>query len=361
MKQHRHRNSFIVFWIMAALILVAATYIITPFIPALLWATVFAILTHPMYEKMVAKGYKPTVAAILVTLIPAFVLIIPLGVMGSVAGFQIVSYVQELLHNPNGSASVRQDVLVVIGAELDRALQPVLNQFGVTDLNMAEVLDRNKNQIADRIVEPLTNGAKAFITTIVTLVIAMLTMFFMVRDAHNMKDPALDLVPLPREDAEKILQQIAITVRSVFHAVVLVAGIQGFCALLLYLATGVPGAFVLALITTVLCMIPLLGGPVVYAPVGLSLLLQGKIWQGVIVLLVGFGIISQIDNILRPFFIGGQTNLHPIAIFFALLGGVLVLGPVGLMAGPIVLTLVLAIIDILRIRKAQEDLEEDSE
>jgi predicted PurR-regulated permease PerM len=71
------------------------------------------------------------------------------------------------------------------------------------------------------------------------------------------------------------------------------------------------------------------------------------------VLGVGFLIISQIDNLLRPLFIGARTKLHEIPVFFSLLGGVIALGPIGLMAGPMLLTLILAIVDILRLRKEQ--------
>jgi predicted PurR-regulated permease PerM len=351
MQDFSAKNSFIIFWIVTIAVLAGAILIIAPFIPAILWATVFSILLYPFFEKLVKRGWNRTGAALTVTLVPALVLILPLAVGGSIAGIQVVSYAQQLIHGSQVSENPNQSALRIIGSELDKAVKPVLDQVGVQNVSMADVLEKNKSEIAQRITKPLTSGVQAFIITVVTLIIAMLTTFFMVRDAHNMRDTILDLIPLPKAETEKILTQIAVTVRSVFFAVVVVAGIQGLIALILYAALGLPGAITLALVTTLFCMIPMLGAPVIYVPLALSQFMQGHVWQGVTLLIVGFGVISNIDNFLRPIFIGQNTNLHPIPVFFALLGGVLVFGPVGLMVGPILLTLILAFVDILRLRQ----------
>ncbi len=353
MQRYTEKNQFIIFWIAAIAILAGVIVLVIPFIPAILWATVFTILVYPIFEKLIKKGWKRGNAAITVTLIPALVLILPLVVMGSIAGVQIVSSAQKLINssqNPNGPD---QDILIVLGNELDKAIQPVLKKVGAPEIDLSEVLERNQDQLAQRISGPLVAGFQNFVLTIVTLVISLLTMFFMVRDCHNMKDAVLDLVPLKREHTEQILEQIANTVRSVFFAVVIVAGIQGVIALITYWIAGIDGAIPLALITTLLCTIPLLGAPIIYVPLGLFLIIEGNIWQGIMVLGVGFLIISQIDNLLRPLFIGARTKLHEIPVFFSLLGGVIALGPIGLMAGPMLLTLILAIVDILRLRKEQ--------
>lgn len=355
MQDFKSKNGFIIFWIVAIALLFGAIVIVTPFIPAILWAIVFSILLYPVFQKLVDRGWKRGTAAFVVTMIPACVVTIPLAVMGTIAGVQVVSYAQELLQHQTDGVSAESTVLRTIGEELDKTAKPLLEQVGAPNVNMADVLDNNKAEIAKRLSDPISSGIKNFIFTVVTLIMSLLTMFFMVRDCHNMKDAALELVPLPRKDSEMILDQIANTVRSVFFAVVIVAGIQGLIALIVYLIAGVPGVVPLALITTLLCTIPMLGAPVIYVPIGLSLLIQGKVWQGSIVLLVGFLVISQIDNLLRPLFIGKRTKLHEIPVFFSLLGGVLALGPIGLMAGPMLLTLILAFVDILRMKSLSTD------
>ncbi len=358
MKDYRTKNALIIFWLFTILAAVTAVVLVWPFLPALLWATVFSILLFPMFSRLVERRWNRSLAAFAVTMIPALAVFIPVAVLGTLAGVQVVGYVQEIV--ATSSSNGEQSLLTLVGKEIDNVVQPILTQVGVTNVNVVSLIRNNESQLIQRIMGPVANGFQSLVVTIVTLVVSLLTTFFMVRDAHNMKAAVFDLIPLPKRQTEEILQRVANTVRSVFFAIVVVSGIQGAIAGLSYWIAGVPGAFVLTLITTLLSAVPMLGAPIVYVPVGASLLIQGKIWQGILVLAVGFVLVSNIDNFLRPFFIGASTKLHPIPVFFALVGGVLLMGPVGIMAGPMLLTVVLAVVDVLRLRDEME-LPEESE
>lgn len=344
----------IAFGILVLACVVAAGVIVWPFVPALLWAATFSILLYPWFKRLTEKRkWKPTWAALAATAVPTLLLIVPAIVTGTVAGVQVYGYVNDLMNSSQGEGG--ESIANTIGAELNRALEPLLTQFGATDINVQQLIAENEATIARNLTGPLTEGLKSFVVTIVTLVISLLTTFFMIRDSHHLLDPLCDLVPLPREETVGILQRMAKTVRSVFYAVVVVALIQGAVMGVTYVSLGVDGWLVWTLVTTVLCMIPLLGAPMVIVPLAATMFLRGDTVPGLILLGVGFGIVTQIDNFLRPVFISGETKIHTMAIFFALLGGVLVLGPVGLMAGPMLLTLVLAFVDVVRVRKRLEE------
>ncbi len=68
--------------------------------------------------------------------------------------------------------------------------------------------------------------------------------------------------------------------------------------------------------------------------------------RGVILLLIGVFGISMVDNLLRPYFISSRTKIHPLLLFFAVLGGIQAFGLVGLVVGPLVATLCLTLIEI---------------
>ena len=193
------------------------------------------------------------------------------------------------------------------------------------------------------------------VITVVTLVIALLTMFFMLRDGHRLLQPVSELMPLPKERCIAIIQRMGATIRSVFISVVGVAIIQGLICGLLYWILGVPSPAAWMALTVVAAMIPLLGAPIVYVPAALYLFLSDHPGQALILVLIGFLGVSQIDNLLRPVFISMGSKLHTMAIFFSLLGGVLTLGPIGLMAGPMLLTLLLGMFDVLRERRRITD------
>lgn len=291
-------------------------------------------------------------AAILVTLIPTLVIIVPLAILGTVAGVQVVNYVSEVIHN-GGTAN--KDVFAYMGTELNKLLLPILHQVGLNDIDFVDLLTRNRGNITREVSGPIAAGLQSFIITIVSLVIALLATFFMVRDSHHMVDPVSDLIPLPKDATKKVMGNLSKTVRAVFMSIFLTSLIQGALAGIAYWVLGVPSALTWTFVTILACMIPLIGAPVVYVPIAVSLMLQGRIGAGIGLLIFGFGIISQIDQFLRSHFISSDTKIHQMAIFISLLGGVIVMGPVGLMVGPMLLTLILAMVDVMRTRQKLED------
>jgi predicted PurR-regulated permease PerM len=182
--------------------------------------------------------------------------------------------------------------------------------------------------------------------------VALITMFFMLKNGHRLRDPVVELVPLKKAETERILDRIRETVRAVFVGVVLVSLLQGVLCGIAYACLGVPSPILWGIVTILICMIPLLGAPAGYVPVSLYLFFDGRWVQGVILLGIGFGIISNVDNFVRPIVIGNRTELPYIAIFFGLLGGVFAFGAVGIVAGPVIISVSLSLIQIWRERVA---------
>jgi predicted PurR-regulated permease PerM len=328
--------------------------IVLPFLPAILWATVLSILTYPIYTRwrdrlnrsprlkgdLAASG-----ASLLVTLFTLLIIMIPFLMIGAGLFLQFSGVVRDL----------QGQSLEEILKQVDGAVKPFAAQFGVKEFSVATYVQDHREAILAQVRQPLTRFAGQAGFTVLTLVIALLTQFFMLRDSHRLQEPAVELVGIDRERTLGIFHRVAETVRAVFVGTVLVAMIQGAVIGAAYAFVGVPNALLLGVVSAVLCVIPLLGAPVVYIPVGLLLIAQGNMQGGLIILGVGFAIVSQIDNVLKPFFIGGRANLHPMAIFFSILGGVLLVGPIGVMAGPMALTVLLALQDVVRARYARQE------
>ncbi len=95
-----------------------------------------------------------------------------------------------------------------------------------------------------------------------------------------------------------------------------------------------------------LSFIPIGGTALIWAPAALFLLLGGAFLKGLILLGLGVLVISMVDNLLRPFFISSRTNIHPLLLFFAVLGGIQAFGLIGLVAGPLIITLFLTLVEI---------------
>jgi predicted PurR-regulated permease PerM len=343
----KYRN--LAFIAVAALALYAAFWMLLPFVPAILWAAVLAVLMTPIHRRVRKKfeGVSPNIPATITTILTLLIVGVPLTLIGVALASQVQSFASDLRNAaPAGQSGLSLDSLV---AELNAALQPILKPIA-PNFDLTQWFQEHKENILQNVSAPAGKLVVAVGYALFTLVIAFLTMFFVVRDAEKLREPALDLIPLPRESGEKILSRLSDTIRAVFVGIVLVAIIQGTIAGITYYAVGIPHALLWGVATIVLCTIPLLGAPILYIPMGLILMSQGKYTEAAVLLGVGFLIVSQIDNLLRPFIIGARIELHPMAVFFSLLGGIFLMGPVGIMGGPMVLIVLLSLMDVVRER-----------
>lgn len=345
-QKYRH----IAFWVLAGAVLVGCTAILLPFVPALLWATVLSVLTYPLYRRLrdkwentrlLAGGRASTAASLSAVAFTILIILIPLALIG-VGLFAQIGGVSNTLAGETDKPSFES----VLG-QVDDAIAPFVDKVG-GQFSVKEYVMTHQPEITQAVRAPIAKLAGQAGFTILTVVIALLTMFFMLRDAERLRKPACELIPLPAEKTNEVFQRVGETIHAVFVGTVLVALIQGAIMGLTFLIAGVPSSLLLGVACAVMAIIPLLGTPVIYIPVALLCFSQGKTVEGAVILAVGFLIVSQIDNILKPFLIGGRTNLHPLAIFFSILGGVLLIGPIGVMAGPMLLTILLALIEVIR-------------
>lgn len=343
------------FWALIVVVLALVAMVLAPFAQALMWSVVLSVLSYPLYKRF-CKKFNEVVSSLLTILSTVFLVAIPLSLVGLLVFLQFKGVADDFEQHaiapavtaPNG----KETPITRLAKEIDTAIQPTLKQFDI-DFNVENYVRENGQEIARTVTGPITKGAATAAVSAVMMVVAFLTMFFMLKDGHKLMKPTIELVPLPEEWTRKILSRVQHTIKAVFIGVVLVALIQGIAGGIGYAIAGVEGWLVWAFATFVLCVIPLLGAPIVYVPFGLILLMQGKIWQGVFLLVWGFVVISNIDNFLRPKYIGEQVGLHYIAIFFSLLGGILAFGPVGLIAGPALLTISLELIAYAREERAK--------
>lgn len=344
------RTTFLVLVVAVAAL---SLFVMAPFVPAILWATVLTVLMWPIHERVqrwvqgtrLPDGIKLNLGPLVTVLATILIICIPFALVGFGIWVQVKGLAEQVRVAEPGSMSL--DGILV---KLDAALRPFLTQIGQASFSLKEYAHENREAIVDSLRAPAAKVAQSAGVTVLTVIFALLTQFFMLRDSARLKQPAIQLIPLPPDRAEAVLFRVRDTIRAVFVGVVLVALIQGATIGVAYAVFQVPNALLLAVASFMLACIPLLGSPLIYVPVALALAADGRTTDALWILGIGFGIVSNIDNVLRPFVIGAQVRLHPIAIFFSLLGGVLAMGPIGLMAGPMLLTVVLAVIDILRER-----------
>ncbi len=159
-------------------------------------------------------------------------------------------------------------------------------------------------------------------------------------------------MPLTEKEADRVFVQVSDTIHATVFGTVLVALAQGILGGLIFWWLGLPGPLLWGLVMGLLAIVPLLGAFVVWGPVALFQLLQGNWGTALILTVWGTIVIGLIDNFLYPILVGRRLRLHTLPVFFAIVGGVMFFGAAGLVLGPVILALTLALVDIWQRRTA---------
>jgi predicted PurR-regulated permease PerM len=186
-------------------------------------------------------------------------------------------------------------------------------------------------------------------TAIYELTLFLVMQFFLLRDGRRLQAELRHLSPFSAAQEGLILDHLGRTVKAVLQAMVVVPLAQGFMASVGFWIFGVPSPVVWGVAVTFAALVPILGSPLGWVPACAYLFLYASTWQGVGMLLFGIVVISGIDNVIKPLLLQGAADIHPLLGFLSILGGILAFGVLGLLVGPVILSLVLSALRIYRL------------
>lgn len=335
------------FWLFAAVIAGLVLFTMWPFLPAIFGAAILSVLTMPMYGRLRGR-FSDSVAAGLALLSSVLVVVLPMGIVAFLVVVQINLAVKG---QAAAGYTFSLDQLIT---QADAAIGPTLKGMKI-DFTLQHFYDENQAEMTQKIGTAATGALRQTAINALLTLVSLLTAFFMVRDGHLLRRGALAAIPMPKEDAENLLGRVYQSIHAVFIGVVVVAVIQGTVSGIAFASVGVPNWLIWGAAVTVFSCIPFLGPPVVFVPLIALMLTQGKMWQAGVLAIIGFGIVTQIDNLIRPKVIGDRIGLNYITIFFALIAGIIAFGPIGLFAGPVLAVLSMDVFNY--IRRAREEAE----
>jgi predicted PurR-regulated permease PerM len=322
--------------------------LLSPFYTGILGAIVLALIAFPMHRFIHEKvGYRhKNLAAGLSTALVIVLIIIPFFFFSWLL-LNEVSSLTPVVKKVGETLETWRQKDHWTDIEWVRALQEKFK--GVLDLsgvNFQKILTDGGKALVNGIVaigKKIPKNAFAFIINVMGMV---LTLFFLFRDGPYIFKRAKELVPMERKHKDQIANQLYLTVTAVVRGVFLVSVSQGAVAGIGYLIAGVPSALLLAFATTFTATIPFVGAAAIWLPVGIYFLVQGFIGKGIFLLLWGALVVSIVDNFLRPIIIGNRAKMPMLFLFFGLLGGIKMYGPMGIFLGPLTVALLMAFIRI---------------
>ena len=334
------------FFALLLAILYGTFLVLTPFMKAITWAAILAILVYPLYAWLLrlTRG-RATLAAFTIILIIALLVVLPgLRMVGFLAE-EIVLLVRSVTSLVRGEGlEVWQQkpwVQTVLGWWDMLGLQ--LDRF---DIDLTEALTQGAQRTSGFLISYVPNIAQNVFLFAANFIIVLLTLFFFLRDGAGFCYRLRRLLPMDHEHQERLFQNIVNSLTAVVHGCLTVALIQGFLAGLAYWAVGLPFALVWGVVTAFAALLPFGGTTLVSVPASIYMFVQGETLRGILLLIWCVGLVGTVDNILKPLFIGTRLKVPVLFLFFGILGGLSVFGALGLVLGPVLFGLLSALLDL---------------
>lgn len=323
--------------ILLAMTFVLSFFILRPFLFAFTLAVVFAVLFHPLYRKILKYTFKlETLAALLSIIVIVILILTPLMFLG----FQILKEAKNLyisLAADGGKETILNSLNGLAYSFHQRF--PNLPEFSI---NLEQYLKQGLSWILNHLGAVFSN----FASMLATAFLFLISLFYLLKDGVKLRKKVIHLSPLNDADDEMIINKLELAMSSVIKGNFVVALIQGTMTSIGFAIFGVPNFILWGTVAAVTSLIPTLGTALVFAPAIILLFISGQYFSAIGLLFWDLTAVGLIDNLLGPKLIGRGTELHPLLILLSVLGGVVFFGPVGLLLGPIILSLLFALLDI---------------
>ncbi len=184
----------------------------------------------------------------------------------------------------------------------------------------------------------------------ISLFILVIALYYFLADGPAMVEAVMAVSPLDRRYEHELLQRFAEVSRAVVVATLLAALAQGALAGIGYVFALPDEApiFLLMALTTVFALIPIVGAFAIWGLVCVVLFAQGHVVAAIALAIYCTIVVSLIDNIMKPLILHGQSKLHPLLALLSILGGIEAFGPVGILVGPMLVSFLQALLNMLR-------------
>jgi predicted PurR-regulated permease PerM len=342
-----------------SLILVLSYMVAVPLASPLAWAALFSFFMHPLHSLLserLFRGRFRNIAAALVTGAILLLIVIP----GVFAGTMLA---REVLRNYGRIL----DLMVEFSGSLDVAdLKAFLPQWLASRIgplgDYVDFLRDNLQQAGGWTASRLATLSRAFAQNVFglvwQLVVITVASFFMTRDGHLIVEYIEAVLPLSEEERHAVMNRARKLLRAVVYGITFTAAIQAVLGATGWAFAGLPTPLLFGILMFLFAMIPFVGTPLVLVPGSLYLLATGEMRTGLLLLVWSLGVVSTVDNFIRPLFISEGSGAHILIVFIGVIGGLAAWGFLGIFLGPLVISLFVFFLDsyrrILEIQRRQE-------
>jgi len=179
-------------------------------------------------------------------------------------------------------------------------------------------------------------------------ILILFTMYYLFKEGDAAVEQVKALLPLSKKDKDAVFKKSRDVIYATLYGGVLVSVLQGLGGGLIFWILGIASPIFWGSAMALLAFLPVVGTPLVWIPAAIYLFLKVSYIKAAILVIVSVFLLVFIDTFLKPMIVSGRTEIHPLLLLFSILGGMKVMGFIGIIAGPIILSLALTIIEIYK-------------
>jgi predicted PurR-regulated permease PerM len=344
----KREHIFLIFILFLTFLSIYLLYqILSPFLSSIIWAILLAMIFYPLFQKLQRLlKKKEFLSALIMTLLVLIVIVLPFTLlMVSLASEVVDGYhrMEEMIKTGQLQAYLERMKEIPI---LTWILARLGQYIDLSQMDPLPLLLKNLQKISTFIFNQTATLLRGFSTFIAGFFFTLLSLYYLFKDGSRFFNGLKEIIPLSSKEKDLLIQRFKDMIYATIYGGILIAIIQGLLGGLSFWVLGLPSPIMWGTAMALLSFIPIGGTALIWAPAGILLLIGGAVLKGLLLLGLGVFVISMVDNFLRPFFISARTNIHPLLLFFAVLGGIQTFGLIGVVAGPLVATLFLTLIEI---------------
>jgi predicted PurR-regulated permease PerM len=342
---NQRRRATIIFLVALSAVTLWFCYLITrTFLGPVFFAVVLVIVFHPLHVRLHRHIRSANAAALLSTLCVILTVIIPAFLLSAALRSELTAAYQSL-----SAGGVQDGGLITHALQLLEKARMWLGKYvDLSQVDLRAGLSGRFQQFSSFLLSQLAGFAGDVTSFAVAAGISFFTLFYLFRDGRAFWRRLSALIPLRPAQLEKLATGVSGTITASMYGGLAVAVAQGTLLGLAFWVLGLPSPVLWGVMTALFSFMPLVGTAMVWLPAAIILILIGHPVKGLIVLAWGAGVVSTVDNIIRPLMISEHMRFHPLYVFFALLGGVQAFGVLGLFVGPAVLALATSLFSLVR-------------
>jgi len=331
----RDRIDHLIYYAAVILLGFLAFLIVQPFLVPLGWAGVLGVCVQPIYRPLTAR-VGPSKAAALTTVFVLVVLVLPVWLI-------VLAIVNQ----------AGQAIESLQSMSADQLPAPIINAWHWLQEHVPylapDQLMTSVSDAAKRLVGTLASRSGAIIgglaLVLLDLVITLFALFFVLRDSRGIVTFIRNVLPFKEPRRERVMREIADLIYASVIAGLAVAAMQGLLGGITFWLLGLRAPVVWGTVMALFALIPVAGAWVVWLPIAIFLFATGEVTRAIVLSVVGAAVIGTVDNVLRPILLSGRSSMNGLVTFVALLGGAAAFGFIGLVFGPVVVAITMALFE----------------